>query len=133
MDDKRIIGAVSTADLEYGIREVHSERGFDFSEAEWDAIKRAGYDKLDIAKLCCEMAVMAEVECYDRRLIVAWDAGPSEEDVLKVLERRYCEWVHLDDHPEAENYCCEEWMLDGLSEVGQFDFFVIYDEDPEDE
>ena len=121
-----IENAKSHDEIEYAIREVHSERGFDFSKEEWDAIKKAGYDKLDVARLCCEYAVLAEVECYERYLIIAWDKGPSEEAVLALLEHRYDQWVHIEENPEVESYCCEEWMIDGLTGIGDFQFFVLY-------
>lgn len=67
------------------------------------------------------------VDCYDRHLIVCWDEedniqndgwAPSEPEIDKILETRYEQWVHVEENPEVESYCCEEWMLMGLDEIG---------------
>lgn len=128
MNDIRIEDTKSNAELEYAIKTVYSEKGFDFTKDEWSFIKNAGYDKLDVAKLCCENAVMSEVECYERYVIVAWDNGPREEVVQKTLDERYEQWIDVEKYPEVDTFCCEEWMIDGLTGLVDFQFFVLYGE-----
>lgn len=125
MADGRIENARSDAELEYAIREIHSKQGFGFTDKEWGIIAKAGYDKLDVARLCCENAVEVEVESYNRSLIVAWDNGPCEESVLAMLEHRYEQWVEANKRQE-DPFRCEEWMIDGLTGFSGFEFFVIY-------
>ena len=120
------------AELECAIRSAHKERGFDFTEKEWSEFGNAGYDKLDVAKLCCEHAVLADVNCYERYVIVAWNDGPREELVQALLAERYEQWVDVDRYPEAEPFCCEEWMIDGLTGFSGSQFSYIYG-DYEDE
>lgn len=123
--DKRILNSKSNGELEYVIREIYSENGFEFTEDEWNVFSEAGYDKLDVAKLCCECAVLVDVECYDRYMIVAWSNGPSEDSILGILNSGYEQWVDVDKYPDAESYCCEEYMLKRIDTLS-FEYSVIY-------
>ena len=40
-------------------------------------------------------------------------------------DTRYDEWNHVDENPDVEPFCCEEWMLMGLDELG-IDYTPIY-------
>lgn len=117
--------------IENTIRERFSQKQFDFSDDEWLDFQKKGYNKLDIAKLCCEHVVIAEVECYERRLIVSWNGDQMNEGVVsEILEHSYDQWVNIDENSEVEYYCCEEWMIKKLKDFDKnFDFYVIYDEE----
>lgn len=58
------------------------------------------------------------VECYERTLTVDGFSTLSALQIFDILDRRYDQWVHLDECPEAESYCYGEWMLEGLDELG---------------
>ena len=63
-------------------------------------------------------SVTVEAFCFDRYLTVTGYSTESEDTITSVLENRYDQWHNLDDFPEAEDFCCEEWMLMGLDELG---------------
>ena len=111
---------------EDAIRTIYAANGFDFSETEWDDFASSGYSKLDVAKICCEHAVLADIDCYNRYVIAAWNGGPKESLVQALLDERYEQWVDVEHHPELEDVCCEEWMIDGLTGFGKFHFSIIY-------
>lgn len=58
------------------------------------------------------------VECFDRTLTVDGFSTLSALQILHILDRRYDQWNDLEVCPEAVFYCCEEWMLEGLDELG---------------
>lgn len=69
------------------------------------------------SKSCYKHAVIVEVPYYERHLLVMWDSDIEEDTVLKILDKRYDQWVHIEENPEVEDYCCEEWMLMGLEQI----------------
>jgi len=72
-----------------------------------------------------EHMAVVDIECYERRLVVFWDAYISEKKITDLLEARYEQWVHVSENPEVEDYCCEEWILLGLDEIG-LDYLQFY-------
>ena len=78
----------------------------------------------------------------DRELIVCWNADGNtyqvehrtpngvaildevvcEDMVYRILDERYGKWNNPEDYPDEYDYihdsCCEEYMLDGLDEIG---------------
>ena len=81
--------------------------------------------------LRAEHMAVVDVECYNRRLVVFWDGDTREKRVREVLEERYMQWVQIDVYPEVEPWCCEEWMLMGLDEIGLV-YFPAYVSEPEE-
>ena len=68
--------------------------------------------------LHAEHAVVYMIDVFERILIVAYNGNVPEKTVYDILDQRYGEWNNVEDYPETENYCCEEWMLIGLEELG---------------
>jgi len=63
-------------------------------------------------------SVTVEVFCFERYLAVTGYSTMTSEQIRALLEERYDQWNNLDEFPEAEPFCCEEWMLMGLDELG---------------
>ena len=131
MIDERIVNAACKADTEKAIKSIFDERGFEFTEEEWNELNKKEFDKMDIAKLCWNHVVFSSVDCLDRYILVAYDNGPDESAVKNVLEERYDQWNDVENYPEVETYCCEEWMLEGMVEFGDFRYYVIYGDNDE--
>lgn len=68
--------------------------------------------------LRAEHIVFYDVAVFSRALVVAYYGDVPEETVYGILDARYDQWNHIDEYPEVEPYCCEEWMLMGLDELG---------------
>lgn len=126
MIDRKEENARYKASLECAIISAFGERGFDFTKEEWQNFETAGYDKESVARLCCNHVVFSSVDCLDRYILVAYDNGPEESAVKNVLEERYDQWNDIDNYPEVETYCCEEWMIKGITDFADFKFHVIY-------
>ena len=77
--------------------------------------------------LRAEHAVFYDVDVFDRTLIVAYNGDVANETVYGILDARYDQWNHIDENPEVEYYCCEEWMLMGLDGLG-INYTPIYEE-----
>lgn len=58
------------------------------------------------------------VDCYDRTLGIVWvdDGKYSNFSIYCMLDDAYDRWVHVDENPDVECYCCEEYMLECLPE-----------------
>ena len=69
--------------------------------------------------------VTYDVFCFDRVLAVIYNGDVDESLVYRILDTRYDEWNHVDENPDVEPFCCEEWMLMGLDELG-IDYTPIY-------
>lgn len=59
-----------------------------------------------------------EVECFGRILVITFDKAYKdlESEILEMLDDFYGEW-HNSDDPIVECMCCEEYMMDRLSET----------------
>ena len=58
------------------------------------------------------------VECFDRWLIVDGFSVMTEEQIWEAMDDRYGQWHNPEEYPDAECACCEEWILQGLDEIG---------------
>lgn len=60
----------------------------------------------------------------ERGLMIFWDTDSISEDMMWwVLDDLYGSWADLDEYPDAEYYCLEEWILLRLTETGlEFDY-----------
>lgn len=64
------------------------------------------------------MYIEVEISCYNRRLGIGWDDYTiDEERVQAVADDAYERWVHVDENPEVESYCCEEYILHRLDDA----------------
>lgn len=65
------------------------------------------------------------IDCYERDLIITFPDGYKsyEEEILSCLDDYYYKWMHLGEieDPDERDYiqdsCCEEYMMERLSEV----------------
>lgn len=65
------------------------------------------------------------VNCFERELCIEWDDAYKhlEKEILDMLDGYYCEWhstEEIADHDYkayVENSCCEEFMMERLSET----------------
>ena len=68
------------------------------------------------------------VECFNRMLFVHV-SEKNLERAERILVKRYEEWVE-NTLPEVHDACCEEYMLEGLKELG-IEFDVEYGSEEE--
>ncbi len=67
-------------------------------------------------------------ECFGRYLVVVWNEDIEEKAVAGVLDDRYGQWHNLDEFPDAEDWCLEEWQRFGLDDMG-LDYHCLYVDD----
>ena len=71
------------------------------------------------------MIIKYYVNCFERELCIEWDDAYKhlEKEILDMLDGYYCEWhstEEIADHDYkayVENSCCEEFMMERLSET----------------
>ena len=65
------------------------------------------------------------VNCFERELCIKWDDAYKylEKEILDMLDGYYCEWHSTEEIADpdykayVENSCCEEFMMERLSET----------------
>ena len=70
-------------------------------------------------------AIIFSIECYERALLVCWNGDPSRNEMLDIFDRAYDQWVNIEENPEVEDYCVEEWLLLAVDDLG-IDYKYIY-------
>lgn len=71
------------------------------------------------------MVIRYYVNCFERELCIEWDNAYKylEKEILDMLDEYYFEWhsieeiEDLDYRAYVENSCCEEFMMERLSET----------------
>ena len=86
-------------------------------------------DSREAPFITCKRAVVFDVVCYNRRVIVMYDDGIEEDKLRTMLDARYVLWCNGDEG--SHDFCCEEYLLKPLRDQG-IKFIVAY-VDEEDE
>lgn len=86
--------------------------------------------KIDMNDICVRHCVNIVIDCFNRELVVLYDADIPEEKVYNILNERYFQW--FDDEIAETDWCCEEFMLQGLKDRG-IRFLPIYVDDSDDD
>lgn len=68
------------------------------------------------------------IDCYERSLFILWNGSKTEAEVQREADAAYDRWVHVDENPEVEDFCCEEYIVAELEKLG-FDFDYAYSEE----
>ena len=71
------------------------------------------------------MIIRYWVNCFERELCIEWKDGYKEfeNEILETLDDAYCTWNSTEDIEDTEerifveNSCCEEFMMEKLSEI----------------
>ena len=72
-----------------------------------------------------EVKVVYPIDCYERDLILTFPDGYKlyEKEILSCLDDYYYKWTHVEEieDPDERDYvhdsCCEEYMMECLSEI----------------
>lgn len=64
------------------------------------------------------------IDCYDRGLGIGWDdESVSQEQMQRTVDDAYDRWVHVEENPEVESWCCEEYILHEVGKLGiEYDY-----------
>lgn len=68
--------------------------------------------------------VECDIDCYDRGLGIGWDdESASQEQMQRTADDAYDRWVHVEENPEVESWCCEEYILHEVGKLGvEYDY-----------
>lgn len=67
--------------------------------------------------------IVVDIDCYDRTLTIAWNGQLDPGEVHSIADRAYFRWTNVGNYPEVEGFCCEEYVLHTLSNIGlEYDF-----------
>lgn len=69
-----------------------------------------------------------DVVCYERGITIAWnDEQVSDELMRSVTDDAYDRWMNVEDNPEVESWCCEEYILHEVDKLGIEYDYCFYD------
>lgn len=64
------------------------------------------------------------ISCFERSLGIGWnDAKVSKDQMQRIVNDAYDRWVYVEENPEVEIWCCEEYIL---HEIHQLDIEFVY-------
>ena len=82
------------------------------------------------------------VNCFERELCIKWDDAYKylEKEIIDMLDGYYCEWHSTEEVADpdykayVENSCCEEFMMERLSETyNMWESWWVEGDEDEDE
>lgn len=98
---------------------VRSEYGNFCYEIKKNNIEKAKEIAVIIANLPCKgtREIQFEISCLERMMIVVVEEE-KYDSALKIIDEAYTRWCQVEENPELQFECCEEYILSKLSENG---------------
>lgn len=71
--------------------------------------------------------IEVDIDCYDRGLGIGWnDEKVGKEQMQHTADSAYDRWVHIEENPEVESWCCEEYILHEVDKLGiEYDYCYL--------
>lgn len=84
-------------------------------------------ERQDMAVKDYRFYIECDIDCYERGLGIAWnDEKVSEEQMQSAADAAYDRWVHIEENPEVESWCCEEYILHEVDKLGiEYDYCYL--------
>ena len=72
-----------------------------------------------IANLSCEgtREIQFEIVCLERTMTIVVEEE-EYDSALKIIDEAYTKWCQIEENPELQFECCEEYILSQLDEAG---------------